>query len=43
MRVRVLDSLRGLAALMVVIYHGWQTLPPGPLAEGIRQALLFTP
>jgi peptidoglycan/LPS O-acetylase OafA/YrhL len=43
MRVRVLDSLRGLAAFMVVLYHGWQTLPPGPLADGIRQALLFTP
>ncbi|MFC7474213.1 acyltransferase family protein [Dankookia sp. GCM10030260] len=43
MRVRVLDSLRGLAAFMVVLYHAWQTLPPGPLADGIRQALLFTP
>ncbi|WP_431268583.1 acyltransferase family protein [Dankookia sp. P2] len=43
MRVRVLDSLRGLAAFMVVLYHGWQTLPAGPLADGIRQMLLFTP
>ena len=43
MRVRVLDSLRGLAAFMVVLYHAWQTLPAGPLADGIRQALLFAP
>ncbi len=42
MRLKALDALRGIAALMVVLYHCWQTLD-GALADGIRAALLYTP